>query len=1574
MLLILWGTIACLMSAPAVAQEEQQRARPVGNASARPVLAVVATDSSGSMKLNDPVFRGPEGEERALRFDAQVTFLSLLALRQQAYIGTLHFGDQIRRAMPPEGLARLGADSDFSTFLPGRPAESTGGTDIARAMQEGLDRIEAMRRRTGSTDPAVFVLISDGDPDQAARELASPRSSRVLALAEQFRQESIRVYSVILNRASHRPGRAPGLLSQNDLAGARLMRRIAERTRGRAFEITEQQGFLEVFTDILGTRATEVNAEMTVSQGIERVLILGRGLRDLEIEVVPDQRPGSPTRMIRPFDPAGAGNNDQSVRTRLVPFGEWDLVLIQRPRDENAFREFWEGIWRLTIRGIAFRGGVYLVPDFTFDLDFEQPAPRFERQTLSVRAEQKPRRVEDVVEDIPIAASVDLLNARLVPIRGGPTIELPQMRPTDGGRTWISGVFEAPPAGEYVLVAEAFDRVLGSMVKLDTFETEVLIDSFPVTAELREVGGRDEPLLDLVQPQGAATEAGSAVVARARSGDRRLTGARLLLDGVREPIELIRAGVGLESGSFRLPDTRRSVGGRLVVEYAGNRIQLPEFELYMSQGPLPVETEEIDARPAWVGEMPVRSFTVRVRNVFNESRAQVRDELLRPRQGGLLQGSYLNVSHDIPLVIDTPNDVQETPVGDTWVVEATYRVRATAPVPEVGRWSFDTGIVVLGEAVRAQDLSVEAMPVLWRIGHEQLVNLNRSYAAPLFEDAKVWWQARWPRELGLSSLRFIVEGEPGAAIDLASDGSSAVHDAHWGLRPGTYQIQLEIGVEGEPEPRRILPLERSVTVSRRAPYYNSFGWKPPDTGEAGEGFRARVGAPVSLPFEVMVSRFDRDRHTQLIAGLRSSLRLRVFGQDGELVAEQLPDLVSETQNLDELGFGDVTLVGSFQITPEFVGRAVLELSAELQVSDTRVLALRDVNYLSVAPVGIDVTASPGATYLLPSSVQVTSERESVFRGRFVVRGATDENGVRRPILDLPLELQPGESRRLDVPTPAPGDYAIFIREDGMPPGEASEVSAATVRAPVVTAGPGAQVPDRFTLWTRAWPFRIVIPADQIPGTFGDPNHTTVKFSLGDAAAYGAHFDPVIDDGQRMWYPLRPSKYLEHSRSLVPRENTRIEFSHGNGNLLEFDPSPPAVSVTEPWLSVEAVSNGTRVELSEEAAVEVTEADGHLKFSITPSDAATGPLKDRWAPTWRRLFIELLPATNAQQPGHLSAAELDRMDQEFSGRLGAETEDADGSPTFNIHVREWEVDTDKNPPVPEPMRSSRVRLDWEGDVSKEGTSLNLHFTPARPFLWPRQESLIAVTVVQGFESDIKVLGKGIEEWSPRYLIRITPVLPWSFFIVPPLAVWFGIAVFLRMSFVPKPEFTWTRNQRDSDQRRKFLADSNNLQSPQGTFISTLEPETFRSGVAWRDREIRRYLKGNAVTESFLGVMEHLGVIGIRPKLLALGWYLLSFLWCRRHSVLIYSEFKGSYKSEPVEAGGVVRVTTGLLGGRTATCYFSGGKSAPIEPGRSVRACVAVHYKTEEQSLMTMPVVDVVCDNVAREQEAKESDDG
>ncbi|HLU46597.1 MAG TPA: hypothetical protein VK116_00885, partial [Planctomycetota bacterium] len=943
-----------------------------------PSYIVVATDVSASMNVNDPLVRDADGKTRAIRDDAQISFLQLLPfLRRPNFVGAARFTDDVTPVpLSGDGEGLVSWDSTRIDWDRLRPTIQTvetkrGKTRLDKAMEWALEAIEDAREKSGWGRGAL-ILLSDGDPD-AFRGRRGDGGRGALAKAQELRQKGIRVYPIIINKASFRPGRRAEALSPADRQAEALMERIAGATQGKAYTITPARSLLDIFLDVLGDRGQPAD-EFLVSKYHRSVVVIGSPVESIEVS-----SPGGKTHSLS----IANGNDAQTgIDQRVVPLTTWDIVILRRPLDLARVDEHWSGRWKLDPKRTPYRGRVYLIPDFLLELGGVERDSLWVEEDVAVNAKIVERPTELVEEGraVPPLETDDLLvTLTFSGTEGGHAEELHSGK--FEGTTFTSNPFSIDTPGRYRISAECFDTLGDEKIPLGTFTRDVEVKPCPVRVRIRDQA-KNASILELP----ARSEAGDAN-ASCKGGDEivvEVLPEKGLPDGDANRIaatfrssnvgpgewKLARNGNSLSTPAIALPIDEQHLAGEVEVAIGDRTLRFDDILLPFGAAPLRVEHRFGGGRTTlWAGEYPRETVTVVAMPVFDESAEKV-------------ASSFPEVLPDIAVTARGEDAATRLAVGVRRVgppqrkdaaLEATYEVFVKEPIPHgATELVIDPGSTLpgmRGKPVRYDVVSPADTGLFqWRVAPLRDAKANaelaQGVAERLYNEEPAQFSASWEADLGVESIAFEVRpatrGRDGdetkesaealARVELSSDGTSASKSEILdNLEPErSYRMDVVLRMKGDGE------TAREIRVSG-----SEFRYEPRrlelvtfEIGASDRLLSSRAHERIVLPVRATFSGWDRAKHFQALREFEASCAILL--DDGVARDGGSSPIAMRFTDRQEDGDGGYLLVGEAELCPDRPGLLWVEVNGELAADDGLKRTLRAATQIEVGDPALSV--------------------------------------------------------------------------------------------------------------------------------------------------------------------------------------------------------------------------------------------------------------------------------------------------------------------------------------------------------------------------------------------------------------------------------------------------------------------------------------------------------------------------------------------------------------------------------------------------------------------------------------------
>ncbi|MHC4520593.1 MAG: vWA domain-containing protein, partial [Planctomycetota bacterium] len=796
---------------------------PASRGTGEPCYVVIAVDVSGSMERAD----APRGDARrrrwTLRDEGQLALMQLLPfVYSDLHVGVCHFSDKVRYALPSEETGPLLAWggsylSEAACRNMVRPAEFVGSyqTDIAESMDWALARIRAARRRHGD-GPGKVLLLSHGDPRDSSRELAG--EGPLLAAGARLAEQDIRVYPIIVNEASSRPGTASRRLSSSARTAESVMLSLASISGGRAYRLTPEMGFPDILMDVF-----ELGTPLTGALGISpydwAVVMVGR--RPDSVSVVSVGQGGGSEAVSW-----GAGSEvdpSSGVRSREVPSTQWPVTILRRPDGEGAVDQFWKGTWTpLAADGQREMGvRMYRVPDFVVKLEAAPAFPWWVHQEGQVTARLLDRHAgRRAAQQVDGSGRADGLSVRLT-ARGkdqGQVLRIDDGQWTAPGRSYATGSFTLGSSGLYDVTCDLLYALGDVNVPLIGLTEEVQVYRACVGVDI--LSADDVGLGELPEASGSVSldaEGGKDVYFRVtpRGSFNARPGAGVLhLTPLEQGEWVLRkdANNDLSTGLVRLPEDEDHLTAWAQLEVgtpAGLRqFRLPDYELVYRPAPLRIEcTFGEPRRVLWVGEFHRQLLTISAFPIFEASRhrteAMFPETLSAPRMRTVdLQSGTAQVTGPRGRLIEVPK-----PTGAKGrTVAATYALEAGVPIAPADQCeiSVDGAIPDLVGGVKTYTVidPVAAGLFRWTVRQEPVPARSERVSEVLYRGEPVRFSAQWQADQNVSAVRFEIprpEREEPFSVDLpiaAAAGQASVEPMLPQLERGeTYAVHVYVTMQ-----------------------------------------------------------------------------------------------------------------------------------------------------------------------------------------------------------------------------------------------------------------------------------------------------------------------------------------------------------------------------------------------------------------------------------------------------------------------------------------------------------------------------------------------------------------------------------------------------------------------------------------------------------------------------------------------------------------------------------------------------------------------------------------------------------
>lgn len=917
----------------------------------QPCYVVIAVDVSGSMDRADTPVEDARGRRSSLRADAQVVSMQLLPyLHSDLYIGVCHFSDRVRYAMPSEETAPLLAwggsylnEAACRNMV--RSPDFTGSfqNEIDRPLAWAMARIQAARRQHGE-GPGKIILLSRGDArDAVARDLET--GGPLFDAAARLARQNVRVYPIVINRASHRTGSSASGPSSAEQAAEAMMTRIASLTDGKAHRITATWGLPDIMMDIFGL-GTALTQESAISRYDWATVVVGPA--PASITIAPPDMAVHGTPRMWPVD--GQLEAASGIRLSSITSSQWHTSVLRRPDARGQIERSWEGQWTLAA---APGTRMYRIPSFLLRLEPRPGSPWWAHQQVHLATHVLDRH-KGALAAVPLDSS-SALSVRLTARSQGHD----EIRDLDAGQWTIpsrlheSDLFTVPVFGLYAFRAELVHRVADASVSLVDATSGVLVH--PPCIGLSVLGTSGTVLgsfADASEPLSIDVHGGQPVSFRLSPqgtfGARPVSGTLHM-----EPLAQAHWSFGKETEAdlttepVELPEDEERIVGWAEVEVETSvgplPFRLPRFELAYRPAPLRIEAAFTDPRAAlWVGELHRQLLTISAFPVFERDRERV--AAMFPKTLSDAHIRTVDVTRGTAQVITPRGRLVEAPKATgpkERTLKAVYALESQIPLSQGDHCEISLGGSIAGlqggiHTYRVVD-PIEAGLLTWALDQPPEEIRTQGVAATIHCGEPVRLSARWKAEPDISAVRVEIPcpdpDEPVVMSLPIAPGSrqASVETIPHGLESGrTYPVNVYATVKPSSDAS---PLEVKLQGGRFTARDRRLLLEELVVGdEAGRDIPSHPWEPVRIPLRVVFGGYiaSNSQHRALIDQVRASCRVTVTSPTGEVqdVTESIEWTTLVPSDVREGRATRCELRGYAPYVPHNTGRAAVEMTVE----------------------------------------------------------------------------------------------------------------------------------------------------------------------------------------------------------------------------------------------------------------------------------------------------------------------------------------------------------------------------------------------------------------------------------------------------------------------------------------------------------------------------------------------------------------------------------------------------------------------------------------------------------------------
>lgn len=950
----------CLVTAVAAAES-------IPTAS-QPCYVVIAIDVSGGMERADTPADDARGRKYTLRGDAQLVCMQLLPyIHSDLYIGVCHFSDRVRYTMPSEETAPLLAwggsylnEAACRNMVRSPDFVGSFSTEIDRPLVWASARIQAARRQHGD-GPGKIILLSRGDPRVSVRDMDR---GPLLEAATQLAQQGIRIYPIVVNRASHRIGQATAEPSSTEQTAEEMLSKLASLTDGKIHRITATMHLPDILMDIfgLGTLLTE---ESPISRYDWATAIVGPVPASLGIMPIGQTTDVSArTWAVDERLEAGSG-----IRLSSVTSSQWQMTILRRPDTDSQIERAWEGYWRLSPRAGT---RMYRIPGLALRLEPRPGSPWWANQQvrLATHVVDRHRGAGPGRRDNPS----DLLSIRLTAQRQDQSEpwHLDDGRWTIPSRLYESDPFTIETFGLYDFRVELIHEMNTASVVLVDASSEALVHPPCIGLSILDASGQvlgswSDASRSLSIEMHGGQPVSFRLSAEGAFGANPVSGTLHIEPHAHKNWPLQKdTGAVLVTEPIELPEAEKQLAcwAEVEVETAAGLqpFRLPRFELVYRAAPVRIESTLTEPRTAlWAGELHRQLLTVSAFPVFETDRERVL--AMFPETLSNIRIRTVDLTSGTAQVMTPQGYLVEVPKptgANGRTLTATYALESPIPLPRADQCeiSLEGSIEGLQGGVKTYAV-VDPMAnglFKWTVHQAGDEGPAQGLAETIHCGEPVRLAAEWKEDQGVLAVRFeIVRPEPDAplVVDLPigpGNLHASVETTLPGLQSGqTYLVHAYVTVRSS---GATAPVEAKIRCGRFTARDRRLLLEELVVGDAaGRDIASHPWEPVRIPLRVAFAGYiaGNVQHTELIDRVKTSCRVTVTSPGGEMqdLTESIEWTALVASDTREGRATRCELQGYAPYVPRHIGRAAVEMTAEFSREQAASPLQRANGYLAI---------------------------------------------------------------------------------------------------------------------------------------------------------------------------------------------------------------------------------------------------------------------------------------------------------------------------------------------------------------------------------------------------------------------------------------------------------------------------------------------------------------------------------------------------------------------------------------------------------------------------------------------------